>query len=517
MQAGANGRPGYSNSYELDGISIMANNGNGYGGLTSGANLNFVPAPDMIEEVALEVNSYSVDSGAAASMKVNFTTKGGTNQFHGTIGDRYSGRGLNAIADYSAPTLPASRRWYTGSIGGPILKDKTFFFFSYLNQTQKDALSGVQHWLTNDFTQTWAAQTYPNGVNVQNLLVPFPTGSATGGQVASLHKTGVTAYASQVVDGGHGDAWQQSDGTCAVPTFSAPFFLGSQTGSHAIPCGLEVVDQGNLNQIPRVNGFQLDARIDQYFRDGKDRIYAAYLLQPQVSDFIWWRPGFNSTTPGGNRYLNFNYSHIFSPNLISQTGVGYMRNYSAFTSSPANTIPFLSLVLDSPSDTTDYFGTPGAPENSKEHDLSFREDVTWTHNRHNVKAGLSFKDENYYNNAAGYYSKPEFPVYFGLSDLLDDHVWSYGINTISGTTGKFQGNVTGAQVKQLDLYAQDDWKIKPNLLVSFGLRWDNFGNPAPYGNDTLAFNNISFPASQALREQILTRKKQKTQVQQNKG
>ena len=189
MTASVNGRPGYSNSYQLDGISMEFNtNGYGSGTTANGANLAFVPAPDMIQEVALEVNSYSVDNSASASMKINMTTKGGTNKFHGTFGDRYSGRGLNAIADYAAPTLPSSRRWYTGSVGGPIWKDKTFFFFSFLHQTQKTAMSGLQHWATNDFTGTWAPANYPlsatadAGVNVANLLRHLAPGLPRGGK-----------------------------------------------------------------------------------------------------------------------------------------------------------------------------------------------------------------------------------------------------------------------------------------------------------------------------------------------
>lgn len=520
MTASANGRPGHSNSYELDGISMQFNtNGYGDGTTAGGANLAFVPAPDMIQEVALEVNQYSADSGAAASMKISMTTKGGTNNFHGTFGDRYSGRGLNARADFTAPLIPASRRWYTGSFGGPIWKNKTFFFFSYLHQTQETAMSGGIDYLDNSFTQTWAPANYPfnasapvgksQGANVHYLLQPFPAGSATGGQIASIYQTGVVAYASNYNSDPHGTPsgwvgpWQPTSTTCAVPTYSGPWFTGSFTGSHSIPCSTPIVDSGNLNQTPRVNGFQIDGRLDQYFREGKDRVYGAYLLQPQVSDFIWWRPNFNATTPGGSRFVNVNYSHIFSQNLISQTGLGYLRTYGAFTGSPSNTVPFLSLILGSPDGATDYFGTPGSPTNSMEHDYSLREDVSWTHNRHNVKAGFNYAEKQHYNNQAGWLSKAEVPLYWGLSDVLDDHPWSYSLDTLSGTTGKWLANIIGAQVKQFGLYGQDEWKVKPNLLLSLGLRWDNFGNPAQYGKNALPFNNAVFPSGQGLRQALI--------------
>jgi len=491
MNAQANGRPSGSNTYQLDGVSIEDNSRGGT------ALLNFVPNQDMVQEVALEVNSYAVDYGASSSMRVNITTKGGTNKFHGTFGDRYSGRGLNAIADFASPELPASRRWYSGSIGGPIWKDRTFFFFSYLHQTQTTAQAALQHWATNDFTGTWAPANYPNSANVQKLLVPFPVGNATSGQIGTVIKQGVTAYASDLFS-------TSTPGVCAVPVKDAPFYLGNQIGSTPIDCGMEVVDQGVFNQTPRVDGFQLNGRMDQYFRDGKDRVYGSYLLEPQVSDFIWWRPGFNSTTPSGTRYLNLNYTHIFTPSLLNQVSFGYTRYYFAFTSSQANDIPFLTLMIGGGDDATDYFGTPAAPGNTKEHDYQLKDDVTWNHHAHNIKAGFSASHEDEYANEAGWMSKAEDPLYFGWSDLLDDHPWSYSLDTLSGTTGGFLANIQGAAVTQFGLYVQDDWKIKPNFLLTFGLRWDDYGNPQPHGKNVLPYLNIDSPSGSTLRGNIIT-------------
>jgi hypothetical protein len=499
MQAQANGRPNAGNTYALDGVNIQDNTGYASG---VNRNLTFTPAEDMVQEVALEVNSFAVDYGSSSSMKVNITTKGGTNKFHGTFGDRYSGRGLNATADFASPAAPNSRRWYTTSLGGPIWKDKTFFFFSYLHQTQTASSNSLIHYATNDFTGTWAPANYPNGVNVQNLLVPFPIGAGSNGQVATTTKTAVTDYANNPALGFN----VSPDGmTCSVPIKNAPFFLGTQIGTTPIPCNLEVVDTGLFNQSPRVNGFQIDGRLDQYFRDGKDRFYADYVLEPQISDFIWWRPDFNSTTPGGSRYLNANFTHIFSPNLISQTSASYIRFYNSFTGNKANVIPFLTLMINAGDDATDYFGTPADPAWQKAHNYQVHEDVTWNHGRHNVKAGFSFARLEQYSQAAGSSAKAQTPLYFGWSDLLDDQPWSYGLDTLSGKTGQFLANIQGTAVSQYSLYAQDDWKIRPNLLVTLGLRWDDYGNPEPYGDNSLPYYNItSTTSTAALRANIIS-------------
>jgi hypothetical protein len=492
LYAQANGRPNSGNTYQLDGVSIQDNTD-----YASGVNHNvtFMPAEDMVQEVALEVNSYSVDYGSSSSMRVNITTKGGTNKFHGTLGDRYSGRGLNATADFASPEAPNSRRWYTASVGGPIWKDKTFFFLSYLHQTQTSSSNSLVQYATNDFTETWAPANYPNSANVKNLLVPFPIGSGTNGQVATTGVSGVLDYASDLFS-------TSTPGVCAVPVYNALF--GTQIGSHSIPCGLAVTDQGPFNQSPRVNGFQVDGRIDQYFRGGLDRVYADYVLEPQISDFIWWRPGFNALTPGGSHYLNFNYTHIFNPALINQFSASYLRFYNSFTSNAANVIPFLTLLIGTGNSATDYFGTPADPAWQKDHNIVFHDDVTWTHGRHNFKAGFTAAREDEYDNNAGWLAKAETPLYLGWSALFDDHPLDYNLSTLSGKSGQFLPQISGTQVTQVGLYAQDEWKVRPNLLLSLGLRWDDYGNPTPYGDGSLPFINMVSPSGSTLRENIVS-------------
>jgi hypothetical protein len=503
MYAQANGRTNTGNSYQLDGVSIQNNTGSA-GDPTQNHAITFMPTEDMVQEVALEVNTYAVDYGSGSSMRVNMTTKGGTNKFHGDFGDRYSGRGLNSTADFAAPETPNSRRWYTGSAGGPIWKDKTFFFFSFMHQTEINSQSGLYTYLDNGFTETWAPANYPNSINVTNLFVPFPTGNATGGQKATVVNNGPTSHASDLFA-------TSTPGVCAVPVYDgANGAQGvTQTGSTPIPCTTVIDDQGPLNQNPRVNGYEISGRLDQNFRGGNDRIYGAYVLEPQVSDFIWIRPGFNTTTPGGSRYVNLNYTHIFTPNLINQAAFSAVRFYNSFNGGPANTIPFLTWIFGAGDDTfaaDDYFGNQG-PNFQKNHNYQVHDDVTWTHGRHNVKAGFSVAHLDNFNNSAGADSKPEGAAYYGgLPDFLDDAPSQYTLITLSGKTGAYQANILGSQVAQFGLYAQDDWKVKPNLLVTVGMRWDNYGNPSPYGNGALPFLNMISPAGATLYQNIVNDK-----------
>src|SRR5208337_1059019 len=178
--AQADGRSNASTAYQLDGVSIQDNTGYAAGPVRY---VTFEPDEDVVQEVAIEVNTYSADSTGTSSFKVNMTTKGGTNKFHGAIGDRYSDKNLNSVAYGSSPQVSNARRWYSASLGGPIVKDKTFFFFSYMLQHQTTPIpNGTNTVYDNDFTGTWAPANFPNSVTVKNLLAPFPLGDATGGQ-----------------------------------------------------------------------------------------------------------------------------------------------------------------------------------------------------------------------------------------------------------------------------------------------------------------------------------------------
>jgi outer membrane receptor protein involved in Fe transport len=478
--AGANGRPSTSNLYLLDGATIQSNSL-----LYSSLELNFVPNPDMVSEVSLETTTFAVDNGAGSSLRVNYTSKAGTNRFHGAVTYRYGGKGLDAVPDFTSALSPFSRRWWLASLGGPIWKDRTFFFVSFLHQNQISSSSSVSNYTAPEFIQ-WAHQNYPNSLDVNDLLLAFPADKIT--------HLGTAVTANQ--------GWApSSNGVCTVPVNAAPF--GTQIGSTPIPCSLPVLDSGIFNQAPTVIGHQIDARLDQYFRQGKDRIYASFIETPQTSNFLWWHSGYDALTPSVTRYGNLNYTHIFSSQLLNRASFVYQRYGSSFTPSPAATIPFLSLILG-PGPTnpgTDFFGTPG-DSYSKAHDYMFRNDVVWTHHDHNVSLGFQYTHNDTWDNSSGEASKPSTPIYNTWSDFLDDQPFTYGLSTLSAATGKYLPQIYGSQVTQFSAYAQDEWRATPRLLLTLGIRWDDYGNPYAYGNGALPFAQIFPAAGSTLQQQI---------------
>ena len=125
-----NGLPALSNGYIVDGLETNDPLTN----LNSGLSTNLVLGLNSISEVTVNTLSYSVDQGRYGASQVNYVTKSGTNQFHGNLYELWNGSVLNA-ADFFTNATPGNHKprstvnHFGGSLGGPILHDKLFFFF----------------------------------------------------------------------------------------------------------------------------------------------------------------------------------------------------------------------------------------------------------------------------------------------------------------------------------------------------------------------------------------------------
>jgi len=469
MNAQANGRPNSSNTYTMDGQSISSNAVNG--------SILIVPNTDQIAEVAMETTTFAVDNGAGSSAKMNFTTKSGTNQFHGDIQLRYSSKGLVANQAFTSSTAPFKRQWWNGTIGGPIWKDHTFFFFSYLNQRQSAPQSSLDTVETPQFAQ-WAIQNFPNSKDVQIALAKFPPSNLQ-----------ITNPASALVQ----DNWKpDSAGVCMI-------------AGKAAPCNMPYQQTGVFYQSPKVNGDQYNFRADHYFRNSKDRVYFNWYATSQVSDFLWDRPGYNSNTPGNARYANGNYSHVFSQSLVNEASFSYNKTWGGWKKQSGaedyNVVPFFTLVLGG---GPLLFGTPGDTQ-GYEHNYQIHDNLVWIHGKHSLKFGFEGVRSNYLNDNSGLAARPNSVFFLGGWDsfLLDQPAW-YNLGTLSAKDGSFLPQIVGAQVTRFAGFAQDEWKPRPNLLLTLGVRWDDFGNPYNYSNGLPfaqvfpgragAFANLSQPA-----------------------
>ena len=283
-QISANGRSYTGNVVMVDGMNVTSPIQNG--------NIILSPIPDALQEVSLQTNSWDGEINLGSSILIQETTKSGTNQFHGTGSLFFTNQNLQATQEFvSGSFTPFERKDLVGTFGGPIIKNKTFFFadFEKLWATTPSAVSGVQSFEAPQFV-SWAKQNFPNSVGTQILGLYTP---------ALLRPNGNIQTAQQY--------FGNSCGTAATAN---------------IPCNLPVVDFGSFNASPYYNALQYNFRFDQYFTQ-KDRLYLSYYSDAFDQQQTSPRTGLGALNIMRNRYGQVDYTHTFSPRLLWESSFAF--------------------------------------------------------------------------------------------------------------------------------------------------------------------------------------------------
>jgi hypothetical protein len=471
----ANGRPSTGNLFLLDGLSII-DQGSNYG------LPQFTPNTDMLEQVSMQTNTFSVENGGTSSLQVDYASKSGTNKLHGDLDYMYSGQSMEAVPTLSTASPPYRRTWVLGSLGGPIRKDRTFLFGSYENVVNLNSLSSAGQTDLNPAFITWATSAFPDSINLShtyaNPLFPIDFSRFI---LQSTGLTGQDLYGAQNLAANTG---------CGTPS------------THNIPCSLPTTIYGYFNQAPYVRGIQFNGRLDQYFNNAKDRVYLNFFRMDQNSNALAYRDAMTQTSPSQSKYAGAGYTHVFTPALLNQFNFAFTREWDAFgggTQAYA-TVPYENLICCNP---FLIFSTFFGPEQDRYQAFGYRDALSWVHGKHSATFGVQAQHLNYWQDRAGIFSRPFFP--FFCCDLLsyfEDPSVGYSLYTISAQTGKWEGQYYGAKVNPWGAYAQDSWKITPNLTLTYGIRWDDYGNPSNWGRDSGAYAGVFLGTGTTLAERV---------------
>ena len=444
----ANGRSWAGNQFNIDGLTATSN-------VTTGT-LNWAPNPDSVEELTVETNTFKVDQGFGSSMVVNMVTKSGSNKFHGSGKYLFNDQHMWALTHFTDPTVgyaPFKKHDVSGTLGGPIIKDKTFFFASV--ETLRSLSSSGKQGTTFESPQfvAWAQQNFPGSIGT-SVLSNYP--------VVGLNNISVNSLASD--------------------------YFGSSCGTPAtynIPCDMPVIMNGAYDQSPYRNGLQYSFRGDQYANGGKDRIYGSYLNMDEGDLNPAIRKSFSSVNSTTSWAAQASWTHTFSPTMVNELGffadhVFGWSTHSAPFSVPSITVAGVGLTID-----------PGWSGLYAQHNYNWRDVVSWVHGAHSFHIGGGFfrdDDTADFRNAQG---RPQFN-FDNLIDLVTDTPSSEGGVAYDPLTGKPKPFVFGARGNGASLFFQDEWKVRSNLMLTMGIRWDDFGNPV--GVDTYHYTNL-FPGS----------------------
>jgi outer membrane receptor protein involved in Fe transport len=444
-QMSVSGHRPYENNYRINGISVN-DYSNGAPGSVDGAQLGV----DGVQEFSVLTSNYSAEYGRTSGGVINAITKSGTNAIHGDLFYFMRDEGLDARNFFDPAKIPPfHRNQFGGSLGGPVLKDKTFFFLTYEGLTEDKSLSYLDTVPSaaaragNMCSVPYKAACTPNTITVSPLVTPYlgfwPFPNA--GLIAS----------------GNGD----------TGSFKASA-LSQTTENYA------------------------SARVDHTISD-KDSLVASWLydkspnLQPDkllgtVSEVLSWRS-----------MASLEESHVFSQNIVNAARFGFSRVHALVEDpskalNPLSSDPSLGVVPGgfAPDITVTGLATEqsafGGPSNYHETQNSFQfyDDLSIIRSNHSIKMGfaverIQYDDQLIQRNGNFYFSS--------LTNFLTNKPRLFtGNGPLSSPTDSRQ-TLFGA-------YIQDDWRVRPNLTVNLGLRYEPTTLPTEANNGFQVMTNL---------------------------
>jgi len=462
-----NGLPALSNGYIVDGLETNDPLTN----LNSGLSTNLVLGLNSISEVTVNTLSYAVDQGRYGASQVNYVTKSGSNQFHGNLYELWNGSKLDA-ADYFTNATPGNRKpgstvnHFGGSVGGPIVHDKLFFFFD--SEWVRIALPIV----TAATVPTSALQTY--------VLQHVPSSeTAFYSNMFSLY--GNIAGTPQAVLGcplGLGGSSNDGNG-CA----------NRQSVSHSS-------DDHEQVQTVRID-YNINEKNTTWYRFQADTgVQAAY------TDPI--NPLFNSVSPQPLYSFAAGYTHVFSQNLVNYFNPAFSWYASLFGPSDfQKTLAAFPIVLQGAG--ANPFTTVGGLDNTwvqgrRASRFFINDNLAWTHGAHELRFGTNARILRLNDYDFGEGSVPTV-TYSTLQQYIG------GVASTASETFPTSANEP-FNFLNLDLYAQDTWKVTKKLTWTFGIRDTLNSNPLnPHSQIARlrgSFDSISHNVNQPLNAAIQT-------------
>ncbi len=479
---------GYGN-FSTFGLPATSNlftvNGNDYNdpflNLNNTGSSNLLLGSNELQEVSVTNNAYTGQYGRQAGSQVDYTTKSGTNSWHGDAVYNWTGRFLNANDPVNLATSPAggplnprpfeNNNQWAASLGGPIIKDKLFFF---LNN------EGIRYIFGSIHSASAPTPEFENYV-----LGSIPQDAATQAFYQNIFKlyNGAPNIANAV----------PTPGSCTAAGGWTPATLPAALSANTCTeAWTNSVSAGNKEWL-------LSARIDYKFSDS-DQVFGRMKfdrgVQPTYTDSI--NPVFDTSSTQPQNEGQLNYTHIFSPTVVNNF-IGSVLWYSALFGSVSANSPALSLfpgnlAFSDGSLTNIGFGSgnPGGfgqgflfPQGRNVTQWGLVDDLSITRGNHSFKMGVNFRRDDISDHTAS-----ELALYPAVQTTL----LGFATDQVASST---QYNFATSPVQPVafytfGLYFQDEFRVNPNLKLTLTLRADrNSGGACQHACAGLPVNEFS--------------------------
>jgi hypothetical protein len=471
-----NGQRPESNNFMIDG----ADNFNGVDG-------GFVlePPVDAIAEFRILTNTANAEFGHSTGSTTNIVTQSGTNKFHGALWEFFRNNGMDAKSFFATSVEPLHRNQFGATLGGPIVKDKTFFFTYYEG-------------LRNSQGETRRA-TVPS----------IPERGGDFGQLCTGQQGAFNAGGQCIKDGEFfpdGQIFNEFAGE-PFPFNKLPFI--NPISQNILPF-YPLPNQGTNTyvgtQTLTSDNNQFGVRLDHYLTP-QDMLTFRYSFSDgsqtdPLSNAGANVPGF----PVGENHRAQNFvaqeTHTFSPTVVGIARFSFLRNKFLFDehlnhTDPASLgfeySPSLEAAIGPPFIQVGGYASVGdpitGPRNTYQNSFDFSGSLTWVRGRHQMKfgAGYQYDQINVTQGIAtnGFFVFGGFPV----NDPFASFLFGQPVFFLQGS-GDFSRNLRG---HAFDIYAQDTYKVSSRVTLNFGLRYEI---PSPY-TEKMDRQNLFIPGRQS--------------------
>ena len=488
------------------------------------------PSPDAIEEFRVITNTFDAEYGRNSGAVVNVITKSGTNAYHGDVYEYFRNKALNAQGYFNTVKPQFNQNQFGGTFGGPIKKDRTFFFGSYEGRRIRQGISGplVSVPTTDERNGIFAGGFDSGNGKIQNPFVSQALAGRPG--------------CSQAITQGGGTLPDPANQSLFPYDWSNVFPTDPVSGNATIPGAcMDPVAANLLNIVPgpnRPDGLtyqavpaaadtqdQFTVRVDHRITDRQNlSVYYYYTNDENIQPFYGFQasganiPGYGTIV--NQRFQQANVSHAWSisNSLVNEARFTYMREGQLTFQHPQSTGPVTGFCTGTAANfcfngTSDSSAvndaitasgipagkagiTPGLPSdrtglpfinvsgganwgNGWEGELpqvgntfQWADNLTWVKGNHTAKFGVDVRrsrfDQTLYYNVNGNFTFDSS----GINAVVYSDNYPGYLLGLPDTYTQGSGQRENVRNTGLYLFAQDSWKLKPNLTLNYGLRWE---------------------------------------------
>jgi hypothetical protein len=488
VQVVSNGQRITANNYTLDGVST---NSLSHGGATV-----VTPNPESVEELQVISGFSSAQDGRNSGAQIKVLSKSGVNNFHGSAFVKFDDKGLNSFNKFYGPTnVPLSEiscevgtpdefkivashcpsrvdqryRDYAGSFGGPIIKNHLFFFFSYEGLRQNSTSISRDIKLEAPSFRDYVISANPNSIAAQIFNTPGIAPRIT----TTTSETDCCSLVPGVVLG----QWY------------VPGTTPNATPSQAVGGGPDGINDWGIYDLTlpsSTRGDQYNGRVD--FKQGNNQFFASTYIVRLDQFGGGQRPLEDVTLKPSDFVGTIGWTRTFGSTMLNElrfNGTRFTFDQTAPVGQTNFGIPQIRLFdfdaggLGDPGRIIGVARSSTTPAKVAQNTYAFADTFSLVRNRHGFKFGVQITREENNNDQPGG-ERPDYQ-FRGLLNFANDACCFFESVTVDPRGGALNSK-RYFRTGDYGIFAQDDWKVKPNLTLNLGLRWEYFQPDHEAGN-----------------------------------